>query len=505
MKLSKTLYLVVAILFLSVSTFGQKVNDKIHLIENDLNHWDKSKNKKWTLKERMAFYNVNAVSIAVIKDYKIEWLKAYGYADSSEKKLATTQTLFQAASISKSFNSLAILKLVEEGKLGLDDDINTYLKEWKFPYDSISKGKKITIAHLLNHTAGLSVGGFQGYAKGEKLPTTIETLDGLKPSNSNAVRSLFEPGLKFQYSGGGTTITQLILENTTGEKYEDYLLKNVLTPLGMSNSSFNQPPAKGKENILATGYNIDKEVVGKYHIYPEKAAAGLWTNPTDLSKYIIETQLSLLGKSNKILSKEMSVKRLDTNFGVFLNDFKGVKYFGHSGGNEGFVCYYVGSFEDGNGVIVMTNGRVSTIINEIVNSIACVNNWKNYPLESQKESISLTIRKESQNNIDKGIELYKNLKKNKSNEYNFSNESELNQLGYEFLRDAKLESAIKIFSLNINEFPNSSNVYDSRGEAYFNKKEYLLSKSDYLKVLELEPTNQNAKEMLFKIEELLKK
>jgi CubicO group peptidase (beta-lactamase class C family) len=495
----------ILLLFLSLNSFTQEVNDKIKLFENNLNYWDKSKSKKWSLKERMAFYNVNAVSIAVIKDYKIEWTKAYGYADVSEKKSATTQTLFQAASISKSINSLGILKLVEEGKLGLDDDINNYLKDWKFPYDSVSKGKKISIANLLSHKAGLSTSGFGGYAKGESLPTTIETLDGLKPSNSGAVRSIFEPGLKFQYSGGGTTITQLILENTTGEKYEDYMLKNVLIPLGMNSSSFNQPPSKEKKNILATGYNMSKEVKGKYHIYPEKAAAGLWTNPTDLSKYIIETQLSLLGKSNKILSKEISAKRLENNFGVFLNDFKGTKYFGHSGGNEGFVCYYVGSLEDGNGMVVMTNGRSSMLLNEIVSSIASLNNWKNYPLESNKESISLTIRKESEKNIDKGIELYKVLKKNNINDYNFSNESELNRLGYEFLGDNKIDEAIKIFNLNVNEFPNSSNVYDSRGEAYFNKKEYLLSKIDYQKALELDPTSQNAKEMLLKITELLKK
>ena len=493
------------LLFISLSSFAQTVNDKIKLFENDLSHWDKSKSKKWTLKERMAFYEVNAVSIAVIKDYKVEWIKAYGYADVSEKRPATTQTLFQAASISKSINSLAILKLVEEGKLDLDNDINTYLKDWKFPYDAISNGKKISLTHLLSHKAGLSTSGFGGYEKGKELPTTIQILDGLKPANSSPVRSIFEPGLKFQYSGGGTTITQLILENTTGEKYEEYMLKNVLTPLGMDNSSFNQPAAAAKENLLATGYNIDKEVKGKYHIYPEKAAAGLWTNPTDLAKYIIETQLSLLGKSNKILSKEMSVKRVENNLGIFQSDFKGAKYFGHSGGNEGFICNSIGSFEDGNGIVVMTNGRSPMLVDEIFSSIASLNHWKNYPLEPKKESIALTIRKECNKNIDKGITLYKNLKKDKSNEYNFSDENELNQLGYELLRDGKTGSAIKIFDLNINEFPNSANAYDSRGEAYFNKKEYLLSKSDYAKSLALDPTNQNAKEMLLKIEGLLKK
>jgi len=155
----------VILLLLSLNIFAQKVNDKIKLFENELNHWDKFKSTKWTLKERMNFYNVNAVSIAVIKDYKLEWVKAYGYADFGKKKLATTQTLFQAASISKSINSLGILKLVQEGKLDLDDDINNYLKNWKFPYDEISKGKKISIAQLLNHKAGLSTSGFGGYSQ----------------------------------------------------------------------------------------------------------------------------------------------------------------------------------------------------------------------------------------------------------------------------------------------------------------------------------------------------
>ena len=496
----------ILLVFLSLNTFAQEVDQKIALFENDLNHWDKSKPQKWTLKERMAFYNTNALSIAVIKDYKVEWIKVYGYADIAEKREASTQTLFQAASISKSINSLGILKLVEEGKLGLNDDINNYLTSWKFPYDSVSKGKKISIANLLNHKGGLSVGGFMGYTRGAKLPTLIEILNGLPPANSGAVRSLFEPGLKFKYSGGGTVITQLMLENITGQKYEDYMMKNVLSPLGMSHSSFQQPPHETNSNLLATGYQANgKEVKGKYHIYPEQAPAGLWTNSTDLAKYVIETQLSLLGKSNKVLSKAMSEKRVENALGVMVNSFNGTKYFGHSGGNEGFVCHYVGSVEGGNGLVVMTNGRNMRLINEIVCSIASLNHWKNYPVESQKESIALTIQKECEKDIEKGIALYRSLKKSHQAEYNFSNESELNMLGYDFLNDGNMEAAIKIFNLYVAEFPKSANAYDSRGEAYFKKKEYQLSKSDYLKVLELEPISQNAKDMLAKIDALLKK
>jgi CubicO group peptidase (beta-lactamase class C family) len=490
-------------LLLSFNSFAQNVSDKIKLLETNLNHWDKSRNKKSSLKERMSFYNANAVSIAVIKDYKIEWVKAYGFADVSEKRSATAETLFQAASISKSINSLGILKLVEQGKLRLDNDINNYLKNWKFPYDSISKGKKITMENLLNHKAGLSVNGFGGYEKEQKLPTITQILNGEKPANTPAVRSIFEPNLEFKYSGGGTTISQLILENTTNEKYEDYMLKNVLIPLEMKSSFFNQPPLKDKENSLATAYINGKEVEGKYHIYPEQAAAGLWTTPTDLAHYIIETQLSLLGESNKILTKEMSLQRLENNLGVFTQDYKGIKYFGHSGGNYGFVCHYVGSLENGNGIAVMTNGNNINLVYEIVNSIASINNWENFPLEPIKESIYLSIRKVAQNDVNKGIELYKKLKKKEPDFYNFSNQNELNTLGYEFLKDGNFNSAIKIFNLSVNEFPNYANAYDSRGEAYFNNKDYQLSIKDYQKVLELEPTNQNAKEMLSKINQIL--
>lgn len=500
----KKIILIIILLF-SFNGFSQDITGKIELFENDLNHWDTLKTKKWSLKERMAFYEVNAVSIAVIKDYKIEWMKAYGYADTSEKKTATTQTLFQAASISKSINSLGILKLVEEGKLNLDVDINTYLRDWKFPYDSISKGRKISISELLSHQAGLSTSGFPGYEKGKKIPTSIEILEGKKPANSPAVRSIFEPSLKFQYSGGGTTISQLILENTSGERYEDYMQKNILNKLGMNNSFYNQPPAKEKENILATAYNGEYQVKRKFHVYPEKAAAGLWTNPTDLSKYIIETQLSLLGKSNKILSKEMSIKRLENRLGVFIIDFEGVKYFSHNGGNEGFSCFYIGSFENGDGAVIMTNSGSHGIINEISSSIASINKWRNYPIKPNKESIALTIRKECRKNISQGIEYYKKLKTTNYNEYNFSDENELNQLGYEFLRNKNVDSAFEVFNLNVQEFPNSSNVYDSRGESYFYKKDYLLAKKDYLKSLELNASNQNASEMLVKIEAIIKK
>ena len=383
------------------SSYGQTskmsakaVQVRIKQVENNLSAWTQIENKpqRWTLEERMKFYHANGVSIAVIKNYKLEWAKGYGWADSLAQKPVTTQTLFQAGSNSKSLNAMGILKLVQEGKLNLRADINDYLKTWKFPYDAVSKGKRITIANLLSHTAGLTVHGFNGYEKGDTIPTIVQILNGQKPANSAAVRAAYEPGLKYEYSGGGTTIAQLIIQDVTGKPYAEYMWQNVLKPMGMIASSYAQPPSK--EKLLATGYyNDGRAVKGKYHIYPEQAAAGLWTNPTDLAKYVIETQLSLQGKSQKVLSKELTTLRLTpfidakAALGVFIIDKNGVKNFEHGGVDEGFVSQYVGTMTGGNGVVVMTNTYNTDFFDEIVRSVASVYNWKNaYTPEIKKET-----------------------------------------------------------------------------------------------------------------------
>ncbi|HEY5464025.1 MAG TPA: serine hydrolase [Hanamia sp.] len=378
--------------------YSKEVETKIAKVVNNLRGWVQIENEpfKWTLASRMKFYHVNGISIAVIKNYKIEWARGYGWADSTEQRPVTTATLFQAGSISKSLNAVGVLKLVQEGKLSLDSDINDYLKSWKFPYDSLSKGKKITLSNLLSHTAGLNVHGFLGYEKGDKIPTLIQILNGEKPANSKAVRSMFEPSLKYEYSGGGIEISQLILQDITGQPYDEYMLQNVLKPMGLIHSFYTQPPPADKLSLLATGYyNNGKEVKGKYHIYPEQAAAGLWTNPTDLAHYVIETQLSLQDKSNKVLSQKMTKLMLtpyidsSAALGVFITKQGSEKYFSHEGTDEGFVSQYYGSIQNGNGVVVMANTYNTRIFDEIINSIASVYNWKGFYAPKIKKVITV--------------------------------------------------------------------------------------------------------------------
>ncbi len=208
-----------------------------------------------------------------------------------------------------------------------------------------------------------------------------------------------EPGKSYNYSGGGVTVSQLIVMDVTNQPYEIFMKENVLEPLGMTSSSFTQPPPASREKLLATGYRVDgSEVTGKYHIYPEQAAAGLWTNPTDLCRYIIETQLSFTGKSAKVLSPEMTKLRLtpvleDSGLGTFINSrvTGSFKYFNHNGGNEGFCCTSIGCLNAGEGVVIMTNTdhENSSILEEIANSVATVYKWKDYYLPEIKKVVEV--------------------------------------------------------------------------------------------------------------------
>jgi CubicO group peptidase (beta-lactamase class C family) len=368
-------------------TYSEAIENKIKQVENNLRGWVQIEGDKseWTLKDRMQQYYIHGLSIAVIHNYKIEWVRGYGMMDTATKEPVTTQTVFQAGSISKSLNGVGVLKLVQDKKIDLYADINNYLRSWKFPYDTVSKGKKITLANLLSHTAGLTIHGFPGYERDDTIPSLTDILDGKPPANTKAVRSQFAPGLRYEYSGGGTTIAQVMMMDITGQAYDVYMWDHVLKPLDMTMSSYSQPPAKDKEKFLATGYNEDgAEIEKKYNVYPEQAAAGLWTNPTDIAKYIIETQLSLQGKSNKVLSQEMTKLRLtpyiDSNaaLGVFIETKGGQKYFGHSGSDKGFLSTYKGSLENGNGIVVMVNSNSGGILNEVVNSVATVYGWKDF-------------------------------------------------------------------------------------------------------------------------------
>jgi len=337
-----------------------------------------------TLSERMAALSVPGVSIAVEHDGKIEWAQGFGVASVGGAPV-TAETLFQAGSISKPVAAMAALRLVQQGKLSLDTDINTYLTSWKLPASEVAAGKAVTLGELLTHTAGTTVHGFPGYAAGEPVPTLVEVLDGVKPANTPAIRVAAAPGSKWNYSGGGFTIMQQAMIDVTKTPFPQLLHDTVLGPIGMTHSTYQQPLPAGWKAKAATPYDgDDKPIPGGAHTYPEMAAAGLWATPTDLVRYVIENQLSLEGKANHVLSAEMTKQMLTAGIGhwglgVQIGGSTEKPFFSHGGVDEGFEALFVGYEQGGDGAVVMTNARGGMqIAEEVMASVATEYGWPNF-------------------------------------------------------------------------------------------------------------------------------
>jgi CubicO group peptidase (beta-lactamase class C family) len=220
------------------------VTSKIQQVENGLRYAiniDGELSLTFTIDERMKHYYVPAVSIALINDGEIDWAKAYGYLDVNLVKKVDTLTLFQAASISKAVPAIAALQPVEQRKIDLDENVNTYLRTWKVKNTSFTESKPVTLRGLLSHTAGLTVHGFHGYAQGEALPTLVQILNGEEPANSRAIISDLIPGTVWRYSGGGYVLMQQLLEDVTGCDFPTLIQRSVLSAIGMKHSTFQQP------------------------------------------------------------------------------------------------------------------------------------------------------------------------------------------------------------------------------------------------------------------------
>ena len=258
----------------------------------------------FNLTERMEYHKVPGVSIAILKDGKIHWAKGYGFANTNTGTKVDENTLFQAGSISKPLAALGALKLAEEGKIDLDKDVNTYLTGWKVPDSKFLAEENVTIRRLLTHTAGMTVHGFPGYTQTDTFPDIETVLNG--EGNTPAIFVDTFPGAMWRYSGGGYTVMEKVVEDVSGMPLEEYLAQNILTPMGLENSTYAQPlPESLHANASAAYDNLGNIIEGLWHNYPEQAAAGLWTTPTDLAKYFLEIQGIYTGEKEGILSQEM--------------------------------------------------------------------------------------------------------------------------------------------------------------------------------------------------------
>ena len=334
--------------------------------------------------DRMKYYKIPGVSVAVIDNGKIDWAKGYGVKEAGGNDPVTPETLFQAASISKPVTALGTLQLVEKGILDLDSPVNDKLVTWKVPENEFSEKEKVTLRRLLTHSAGLTVTGFPGYATSEQIPTPVQVLDGEKPANTSPVRIDMIPGAQWRYSGGGFVVTQLLVADISGKTFQEYMQTTVLAPLRMTHSTFEQPLPREKTEQAASAHLANGEVVkGRRHVYPELAAAGLWSTPSDLCRFAIELQKSFAGGSNKVISQEMAMKMLapgigNWGLGVGLGESRAEekRSFSHGGGNKGFICMLFAFVNKGKGAVVMTNSENGNeLVMEILRSLSSVYGW----------------------------------------------------------------------------------------------------------------------------------
>lgn len=337
-----------------------------------------------TLPEIMKLFHVPGMSIAVIRDFKVQWVKAYGVADVKTNRPVQTDTLFQAASISKPITAMAALRLVQEGRFSLDDDVNTLLKSWHIPKSDLNREQPVTPRSLLSHSSGADDGwGFPGYPPGAPLPTPVQILDGQPPSTLGPIRFVRPPYTASKYSGGGVLIMQIVLTDLLQQPFEQIMQSEVLGPLGMSDSSYQQPMPEDRRARAAQAHDESgKPMDAPWHVYPEQAAAGLWTTPADLAKVAIELQRAIRGPSGTIL-KEATAREMIAPVGVgpfavgFVIEQKGQGwYFSHGGGNWGFRCDLLAHVRKGYGVVIMTNSDSGgRLIEELEARVAAAYDW----------------------------------------------------------------------------------------------------------------------------------
>ena len=375
---------IIALLLLCCTTGAQPAADSYAALIEGPQSGREGELPSLPLDALMQKVGVPGVSIAVIRDFEIHWSKGYGLADVTAGTKVTPDTLFQAASISKPVAAMAVLKAVQDGRFSLDQDVNTILTSWKVPASEATAKQPVTLRGLLSHTSGTDDGfGFPGYKPGAPVPSLVQILDGAPPSNVGKVIVARPPLTAFKYSGGGITLVQLLMTDALKRPFDAMMRDTVLTPLGMTHSAYEQPLSAERDRHAARAHDRTGAARdAKWHVYPELAAAGLWTTSPDLARFGIEIQKSIQGRSNRVLNRAMANEMASpVGVGPFAIGMSMSKrgegwYLDHGGSNWGFQCLLLVHKSKGYGFAAMANadsgGRV---IAELQQRVAAAYKW----------------------------------------------------------------------------------------------------------------------------------
>lgn len=345
----------------------------------------------FSFEERMRFYHTPGASIAIIDNYKIVTTKTFGVKEWGQDAPVTEMTLFQGASISKSMSAIAMMKGVQDGDLNLDRNVNEYLNSWKIPVND--RGQPIvTLRQIFSHSSGIISFAVPGYSRSESLPTLLEILNGTPPANTPKVIVDAIPGTQFSYSGAGTLVAQQLLVEVFGKDFPTFMKDHLFTPLQMTNSGFYQPLPERLEKDASNAHKRNyQKVNGGWRVYPELAAAGLWTTAADLAKIVLEIQLAARGEERHLLSSKSVNEMLqpviaDENgdkvaIGFFIEGKNEPLRYSHVGVTEGFVSKLIFYKDLGKGMIIMLNATEGyPLLQEFEAAVAKEYKWPGYLL-----------------------------------------------------------------------------------------------------------------------------
>ena len=386
MKLSLFLFITIILSLTSCARAAENnILNRIQHVERGLQSNIKDPPwKRMKLAERMAYHHVPGVSLAFINDNKVEWTRGYGILEAGKSESVSPKTLFQTASIAKVVVAVTALHYVDTGVLELDQDVNQKLVTWHVPENEYSVVEKVTLRRLLSHSAGVTVGGFRGYALGEQVPDLLQILNGEWPANSDPIRVDIIPGTQYRYSGGGYMIVQQLLEDVLGQPFPDIVQKTVLEPWGLAASTFESPLPERLKSTAASGHRADGSVIpGGWHTYPEMGSgASMWSTASDLAQFAINVMRSFEGQSDAVFSHNMAIQMLtpqieDRGLGPLVyDDGRDLFYFMHPGANDGYKSVLVAYPKRGQGVVILTNGdNGEALWREILNSVSIEYGW----------------------------------------------------------------------------------------------------------------------------------
>lgn len=440
---------------------------------------------------------VPGLSIALLQKGELAWHRGFGVKNAETKEPVAVNTVFEAASLSKPVFAYAVLKLVDAGRLDLDKPLNQYLPGNYDAGDDVRLGQ-ITARHVLSHTPGFPNWRRRGG------PLTIH----------------FTPGERFSYSGEGFVYLAKVVERITGEKFNDFMKKTVFDPLGMVDSNY-----VWREGYVAqAAFNHSSLGVqtGQNRSTEPNAAASLRTSAQDYGRFLAalmkgtglkpatrrlmftpQIQVSESGTNNTARAPEKLSPSLSWGLGWGLQATGDGMAFWHWGDNGNTKAYIVAYEKQQFGMVVFTNSAnglsiVPEIVNEALGGEQPALAWLKY--DGYRSPSRVLLKSILANGAGPALQEYREWRKGKA-PAEVLNEAQVNRLGYDLKGARRLKDAIEVFKLNVEDYPQSSNVWDSLGEAYLDDGNREQAIRHYERAVELDPKKESAIEALKKLRE----